>query len=50
MRGSPGGIEILRGTKQQHVAQKIEDRFLHRRVAAFGCGDSALDNLPVLVR
>src|SRR5678815_3592329 len=48
MRGAARGIEILWGTKQQHVAQKIKNRFLHCRVAAFGCGDGALDDLPVL--
>ena len=48
MRRATGGIDILRRTQQQHVTQKIENRLLHCRVAAFGCGDGAFDNLSVL--
>ncbi|KAG0505995.1 MAG: hypothetical protein Udaeo_06380 [Candidatus Udaeobacter sp.] len=50
MRIAAGGIEALGGTKQQHIAQKIEDRFVHCRVAAFGCGDGTLDDLLILFR
>src|SRR5262249_39828915 len=47
VRRASTGIEICRETKEQHVKQKIEDRFVHRRVSAFGCADYALDDFPI---
>ena len=49
IRSPSGSIEILGRTKQQHVAQEIKDRFIHRRVTAFGCSDRALDDLFIFV-
>ncbi len=42
-------IEILRKTKQQDVAKKIEDRLFDRRIAPFGRGNRALDYLSIFV-
>src|SRR5205814_8391781 len=42
-------IEVLWESKKQNVAEKIEDRFLHRRIAALGRGDRALDHLSIFV-
>src|SRR5438874_5268793 len=42
---APLCIQVLRKSKKQNVAKKIEGRFLHCRIAAFGRGDCALDHL-----
>ena len=47
VRRASTGIEICRETKEQHVAQKIENRFVHRRVSAFGSADGAFDDFTI---
>src|ERR1700730_3449998 len=42
-------IQVFRKTKKQNVAEKIEDRLLHRWIAAFGRSNRALDHLSILV-
>src|SRR6266700_187884 len=44
---APLCIQVLRKSKKQNVAEKIEGRFLHRRIAAFGRGDCALNYLSI---
>src|SRR5262249_11230016 len=41
------GIEVWRKVKEQHIAEKIEDRFFHCGITTFRRGNGALDNLPV---
>src|SRR5438105_4047217 len=40
---APLCIQVFRKPKKQNVPEKIEDRFLHRRIAAFGRSDCALN-------
>src|SRR6266542_4000048 len=47
--GARFGIEVWRKTKEQHVAEKIEDRFFHCGVATLGRGDRAVDDLPIFL-
>src|SRR3989442_632462 len=47
VRRASAGIEVWLETKEQHVPQIIEDRFIYRRVTAFGCADRSLDDLTV---
>src|SRR5438045_45597 len=49
VRGTTGSIEICREMKEQYVAQKIEDGFLHRGISPFGCIDGAIDNSAIFV-
>src|SRR6267378_7965544 len=42
-------IEVFRKSEKQNVAEKIEDRFLHRRIAAFGRSNRAPDHLSIFV-
>src|SRR5436309_300947 len=49
VRGAFGSAKVRRETKEQHLAQIIEDRLVHSRVAALGRGDCALDNLSIFI-
>ena len=49
VRGAFGSVKVRRETKEQHLAQIIEDRLVHSRVAALGRGDCALDNLSIFI-
>ena len=43
------GIEVWRKAKKQHVAEKVENRFFHRWIAALGCDDRAFHDLPIVL-
>src|SRR5207248_11739039 len=43
------GIEVWRKAKKQHVAEKVENRFFHRWIAALGRQDRTFHNLPILL-
>src|SRR4029077_6281797 len=47
--GARLGVEVWWKTKEQHVTKKIEDRFVHGRIAPLRRGDGAFDNLPILL-
>src|SRR6184192_2770743 len=49
VRGAFDSIKIRRKTKEQHVAQIIEDRLVHSRVAALRRPDRTLDDLTIFV-
>ena len=49
VRGAFGSVKVRRETKEQYLAQIIEDRLVHSRVAALGRGDCALDNLSIFI-
>src|SRR5664279_5229792 len=42
-------VEILRKTKEQNIAQEIEDRFLERGISAFRDDDGAFDDRTVFL-
>ena len=42
-------IQVFRKTKEQDVAQEIEDRFFDRRVAALGRRDRSLDDRAIVL-
>src|SRR6267378_3857768 len=47
VRRAPRGIETCWKMKEQHVPQKIENRFVHGWVSAFGSTDRALQDLTI---
>src|ERR1700720_4490744 len=46
---APLRIQVFRKPEKQNVAEKIENRFLDRRVTALGGGNRPLDHLPIFV-
>src|SRR6266480_5074194 len=49
VRRAPRGVETCWKTEEQHVAQKIEDRFFHGRVTPFGYADCALYDFTIFI-